>query len=177
MLNIPFSLNEETIHIRKATLLDTMNIAKLHHSVWKSTINGFVDNAIFEKISRSFFVYKWKSWLSKKNKISFLAEQENFLLGFITIDITLKNYPEIQFVYVAYKYQFSNLKKLLFETALKKAVKLGFSKIYFCMAKENKKDLVLYKLMKGYRGQTERVNQIYGFEFNEICYEFDLNAS
>ena len=176
MLNIPFSLNEETIHIRKATLLDTMNIAKLHHSVWKSTINGFVDNAIFKKISRSFFVYKWKSWLSKKNKVSFLAEQENFLLGFITIDVTLKN-PEIQFVYVAYKYQFSNLQKLLFETALKKATKLGFSKIYFCIAKENKKDLVLYKLMKGYRGQTERVNQIYGFEFNEICYEFDLNAS
>ncbi|RDH40459.1 MAG: GNAT family N-acetyltransferase [Candidatus Aquirickettsiella gammari] len=177
MLNIAFSLNEETIHIRKATLLDTMNIAKLHHTVWKSTLNGFVDNAIFEKISRSFFVNKWRDWLSKKNKVSFVAEQENFLLGFFTIDTALNNHPEIQFIYVAYKYQFSNLQKLLFEAAFKKSAKLGFSKLYFCIAKENKKDLVLYKLMKGYLSQTERVNQIYGFEFNEICYEFDLNAS
>ncbi len=177
MLNIAFSLNEETIHIRKATFLDAMNIAKLHHSVWKSTLNGFVDNAIFEKISRSFFVHKWKEWLGKKNKVSFVAEQENFLLGFFTLDTALNNHPEIQFIYVAYKYQFSNLQKLLFEAAFKKAAKLGFSKIYFCIAKENKKDLVLYKLMKGYLGQTERVNQIYGFEFDEICYEFDLNAT
>jgi predicted RNA binding protein with dsRBD fold (UPF0201 family) len=176
MPDISLSLNEETINIRKATILDTKNIAKLHHTIWKSTISGFIDNEVFEKISRSFFVHKWKSWLNKKNKVNFVAEQENFLLGFITFEITLNNYPEIQFIYVAYKYQFSNLQKLLFETAFKEAVKLGFSKIYFCIAKENKKDLILYKLMKGYLGQVERINQIHGFEFHEICYEFDLNA-
>ena len=93
------------------------------------------------------------------------------------MDVTVNKCPEIQFIYVAYKYKFSNLQKLLFEFVSKRVIELGFSKIHFCIAKENKNDLILYKLMKGYLGQTERVKQIYGFEFNEICYEFDLNAT
>jgi len=175
MLNTQFSLNRDEIHIRKAILSDALNIAKLHHTSWKSTINGYVDNAIFEKLNRSFFIHKWKSWLREKNKISYIAKQGNFLLGFITLDVTFNKCPEIQFIYVAYRYKFSNLQKLLFEFISKKVIELGFSKICFCIAKENKKDLILYKLMKGYLGQTERINQIYGFEFNEICYAFDLN--
>lgn len=177
MLNTQFSLNRDEIHIRKAISLDALSIAKLHHTSWKSTINGYIDNTIFEKINRSFFIHKWKSWLNKKNKISYVAVQGNFLLGFITLDVTVNKYPEIQFIYVAYKYKFSNLQKLLFEFVSKRVIELGFSKIHFCIAKENKNDLILYKLMKGYLGQTERVKQIYGFEFNEICYEFDLNTT
>lgn len=99
------------------------------------------------------------------------------MLGFITLDVTFNKYPEIQFIYVAYKFKFSNLQKLLFGFISKKLIELGFSKIYLCIAKDNKKDLIFYRLMKGYLGQTERVIQIYGFEFNEICYEFDLNTS
>jgi hypothetical protein len=156
MLNTQFSLNRDEIHIRKAILSDALNIAKLHHTSWKSTINGYVDNAIFEKLNRSFFIHKWKSWLREKNKISYIAKQGNFLLGFITLDVTFNKCPEIQFIYVAYRYKFSNLQKLLFEFISKKVIELGFSKICFCIAKENKKDLILYKLMKGYLGQRER---------------------
>ena len=113
--------------------------------------------------------------LIKKNKISLLAEKNNVLLGFTSFEIKTNNYPEIQFIYVAYKYRFYNLQKLLCDAVFKKVLKLGFAKIYFYIAKENKNDLTLYKLMKGYIGEKKRVSKIFGFKFCEIGYEFDLN--
>ena len=168
-------LKEEVINVRRATMHDKINIAKLHHTVWKSTVGGFVDNTLFEKITRSFFIDKWQYWLIKKNKISLLAEKNNVLLGFTSFEIKTNNYPEIQFIYVAYKYRFYNLQKLLCDAVFKKVLKLGFAKIYFYIAKENKNDLTLYKLMKGYTGEKKRVSKIFGFKFCEIGYEFDLN--
>lgn len=54
MLITQFRLNWEEIQIRKAVKLDALNIAKLHHTSWKSTINKYIDNTFFEKINRSF---------------------------------------------------------------------------------------------------------------------------
>jgi hypothetical protein len=167
--------NKKTINLRKATIQDKIKIARLHYMAWKLTIANFVDNTLFDKIMHSFFIDKWKYWLKEKNKVTLLAEQNNLLLGFITFEIKTRYSPEIQFVYITHKYRLSNLQKILCEAVFKKVAELGFSKIYFSIAKKNRSDLVLYKLMKGYAGEVERVNQIFGFEFYEICYEFDIN--
>lgn len=168
--------NEKVISIKKAVLKDSIRIAKLHHTMWKSTTGSFVDQSFFNKITCSFFVDKWKMWLTEKNKITLLAEKNKLLLGFITIEIeNSDSYPEIQFVYVTYKYQFNNLQKLLCEAAFKTLAELGFVKAYFSIAKENKDDLILYKLIQGYISAKEMTKQIFGFEFQEVRYEFDIS--
>ncbi len=167
--------NEGTINVRKATVKDKIKIAKLHYTVWKSITSRFVDSLFIDKITCSFFLDKWGNWLTEKNKVTLLAEKNKLLLGFITFEIQDNNYPEIQFVYVADKYRFNNLQKILCEAAFKMAAELGFLKIYLSIAKENKNDLILYKLMKGYTCKKTRIKQIFGFSFFEICYEFDLS--
>lgn len=168
--------NEKVISIKKATPKDTIRIAKLHHTMWKSTTGSFVDQSFFNKITCSFFVDKWKAWLIEQNKITLLAEKNKLLLGFITVEIeNTGSYPEIQFIYVSYKYRFNNLQKLLCEAAFKVLAEQGFGKIYFSIAKGNKNDLILYKLMQGYISAREISKQIFGFEFQEVRYEFDIS--
>lgn len=168
--------NKKIISIRKATPKDTFGIAKLHHTMWKSTTSSFIDQSFFNKITRSFFVDQWKTWLTEQNNITLLAEKNNLLLGFITIKIeNTRSHPEIQFIYVSYKYQFNNLQKLLCEAAFKVLAEQGFVKIYFNIAKGNQHDLMLYKLIQGYISEKEITKQIFGFEFQEIRYEFDIS--
>jgi N-acetylglutamate synthase-like GNAT family acetyltransferase len=167
--------NEGMINVRKATVKDKIRIAKLHYTLWTSITNRFVDNLFIDKITCSFFIDKWKNWLTEKNKVTLLAERNKLLLGFITIEIIDNNSTEIQFVYVTHKYRFNSLQKILFDAAFKMAAELGFLKIYFSIAHENKNDLILYKLMKGYTSEEKINNQIFGFDFLEIRYKFDLS--
>lgn len=168
-------LNEGMVNIRKATVKDKTKIAKLHYTLWTSITSRFVDSLFIDKITCSFFIDKWKNWLTNKNKVTLLVERNKLLLGFITFEVIDNNSTEIQFVYVAHKYRFNSLQKILCDAAFKMAAELGFLKIYFSIAHENKNDLILYKLMKGYTGEEKRNNQIFGFDFFEIRYEFDLS--
>lgn len=161
--------NEKTINVRQATVKDKLKIANLHYTLWKA----ITDSLFIDRLTYSFFIDKWRNWLLEKNKVTLLAEKNNLLLGFISLAI--HNYPEIQFVYVTHKYRFNNLQKILCDAAFKIVYKQGFSKIYFSIAKENKSDLILYKLLQGYTGEEKIIKQIFGFDFFEIIYEFDLN--
>ena len=74
------------LQIRKATLNDAEQIAKIHVATWKMTYKGFLSESFLENVTPESRYILWRKNIADSNKIILVLEKNTEVIGFVSGD-------------------------------------------------------------------------------------------
>ena len=74
------------LQIRKATLNDAEQIAKVHVASWKMTYKGFLSESFLENVTPESRYILWRKNIHDSNKIILVLEKNAEIIGFVAGD-------------------------------------------------------------------------------------------
>lgn len=74
------------LQIRKATLNDAEQIAKVHVAAWRMTYKGFLSESFLENVTPESRYILWNNNIEDSNKIILVLEKNSEIIGFIAGD-------------------------------------------------------------------------------------------
>jgi ribosomal protein S18 acetylase RimI-like enzyme len=72
------------ISVRKGTVSDAPDIARVHVTAWKTTYRGIVPQPFLDSLDVASRTEDWKDWLSREKVHVYVAEDDTELCGFIS---------------------------------------------------------------------------------------------
>ena len=164
--------------IRKATINDAKEIAKVHVDTWKSAYKDIICNEYLERLSYENREKSWKSMLDNDMglRIIYVAEEENeTIVGFISggyekKDTEIKN-AEIYGFYVLKDYQNSGIGKILFKKILESFNNLNLQSVSLWALNDNYGGRKFYESNGGIKVNEKEIT-IGNEKLKEIQYLF-----
>ena len=97
-----------TVSIRKATIMDSEVISRIHASSWKAAYKGIVPQRYLDELKDDFWVDAFQSWLSKNLITAKLIYENEIPVGCIAYgksrDERFSKWGEIVSIYVLPEY-------------------------------------------------------------------------
>jgi len=137
--------------IRKAQSEDALNIKYLKTQVWLHTYaTKGISNEYTEYLYDDFSLEKCKQLIEDKNRCCFVAENEEYLLGYCEINLNnpqpqnQENKAEMAVLYVSEHFHGQGIGKALVLAAEKELISLGFYTYWLACFIENQNAIDFY---------------------------------
>lgn len=140
------------MHIRKANLDDVLNLAVLKQQVWIAT---YAEEGIRTEFSRyvldKFTFENIQKTIQDKNRVIYIAENNNHLIGCVEIALNEKcpieiktDCPEIAVLYVLERFKGKGIGKFLLRKTIEHIKELGHKSVWLTVYHKNHRALEFY---------------------------------
>lgn len=132
--------------LRKAANNDIKTIAKLNIENWKMTYQGLLSEEFLDKLNIETYRKEWKESIFDKNKLIFIVEEDNQLLGYCASfkDHTIENCWYIETLQVHIEARKKGIGTKLIQKAGNYALKNGYTSMSICVIQGNENARNLY---------------------------------
>ena len=129
--------------IRKATLEDAANIAKVHVDSWRTTYKGIILQSFLDKLSYEKRTILWENNLSNPARTVYVAQtNDNEIIGFVVGEKrdtnTEQGATDLSAIYLFEEWQGKGVGKLLLKQVMQNFKEQGYHKVYVDVLADNR---------------------------------------
>ncbi|MFJ7678671.1 GNAT family N-acetyltransferase [Peribacillus sp. NPDC097198] len=162
--------------IRRATLADVIDIAKVHVDSWRSTYKNIIPDEFLKKLSYDQRTDLWIRNISKEGNYVFVAENnEGEIVGFADCGKKEKNTVtesgDLTSIYLLEEYQGKGIGKQLLKQLFLQFQALGFNRVFVEVLEDNN-TRYFYEYYDASLLKSEKIT-IAGAEMNLLIYEWN----
>ena len=169
-----------TVSIRNMTQDDVSAVANIHVKGWQEAYGGIVDADYLSNLSVSEKEESWTLWLQDEGVHHIVAEQDNKVLGFLSVG-PLRTLPpgmspirplyatEIYAVYLDPDYYRQGIGRTLFSEAAKRIVEMKQQSTCLWVMDKNERGNRFYKALGGERCGKNFV-EVGPSKIKDVCY-------
>ncbi|MFJ7850038.1 GNAT family N-acetyltransferase [Peribacillus sp. NPDC097206] len=162
--------------IRRATLADAIDIAKVHVDSWRSTYKNIIPDELLKKLSYDQRTDLWIRNISKEGNYVFVAENnEGEIVGFADCGKKEKNTVtesgDLTSIYLLEEYQGKGIGKQLLKQLFLQFQALGFNRVFVEVLEDNN-TRYFYEYYDANLLKSEKIT-IAGAEMNLLIYEWN----
>ncbi|MFJ7637872.1 GNAT family N-acetyltransferase [Peribacillus sp. NPDC097225] len=162
--------------IRRATLADAIDIAKVHVDSWRSTYKNIIPDEFLKKLSYDQRTDLWIRNISKEGNYVFVAENnEGEIVGFADCGKKEKNTVtesgDLTSIYLLEEYQGKGIGKQLLKQLFLQFQALGFNRVFVEVLEDNN-TRYFYEYYDASLLKSEKIT-IAGAEMNLLIYEWN----
>lgn len=130
-----------SVNVRKATIMDSEVISRIHASSWKAAYTGIVPQRYLDELKYDFLVDAFQNWISNNQVTAQLIYENEIPVGCIAYgksrDEKYSKWGEIVSVYVLPEYCNKGYGQRLIEIAIDDLKTMGFQNCYLWVLKDN----------------------------------------
>ncbi|MGE7602527.1 N-acetyltransferase family protein [Peribacillus sp. NPDC097675] len=162
--------------IRKATLADAIDIAKVHVDSWRSTYKNIIPDEFLKKLSYDQRTDLWNRNISKEGNYVFVAENnEGKIVGFADCGKRENNNVtksgDLTSIYLLEEYQGKGIGKQLLKQLFLQFQALGFNRVFVEVLEDNN-TRYFYEYYDANLLKSEKIT-IAGAEMNLLIYQWN----
>lgn len=163
--------------IRRATVEDSLAIARMHISTWQHAYRGIVSQAYLDRLSVANRERMWVEVFERASWEILVAETAAEIVGFVSFgksrnESAVKDVGEIYAIYVAPSHWSTGVGRSLWESALARLRELSFAHVIVWVLAANQKAIRFYERMGcSLSAGSETLVEIGGEKLPELRYE------
>ncbi len=168
-----------TFQIRRATLKDVVPIARVHVLGWQTSYTHLLPAEFLKNLQVSARAERWQGIFERGDSVTLVAEQENEVVGFVSVGPSLSSIPEfegeIHALYTLERVQGHGLGRLLFDVAREYLLEQAMPNMALWTLRDNPAR-GFYQRLDGILLEQQREIEIGGVKLLEVAYGWNFGT-